>query len=366
MLEHNTNDSLLEMFLFETSQLIEQLEQSILTSDEENCYTEAAINEIFRIMHTIKGSAAMMKFHDISNLAHTIEDIFFFLREEKPKQYKCGTLSDLILESVDFIKVEIMKIKNNDKLDGNAADLIETLKRFLNDIKMNISNTQVLEKQENKTYKAVIFFEEGCEMENIRAYTIIHKLKDITDCYAFYPKDIIDSDKSIDVIRQEGFQIYLKTNHSIEDIRSFFAQTIYLKDLELLEVDESVCHNYFTSIDCISNNETLSNETSSLNDNSANSINTADENISDTSKTKIEKYTSSTKQSIISVSVDKLDKLMDLVGEMVIAEAMVLQNPDLKGLELNNFEKAARQLSKITSEIQDTIMDVRMLPGVSI
>lgn len=67
-------------------------------------------------------------------------------------------------------------------------------------------------------------------------------------------------------------------------------------------------------------------------------------------------------QSIISVSVAKLDKLMDLVGEMVIAEAMVLQNPDLEGLELSNFHKAASQLSKLTSEIQDIVMSVRMVP----
>lgn len=46
----------------------------------------------------------------------------------------------------------------------------------------------------------------------------------------------------------------------------------------------------------------------------------------------------------------------------MIAEAMVTQNPDLKGLELNNFEKAARQLRKITSELQDTVMSVRMVP----
>jgi two-component system chemotaxis sensor kinase CheA len=69
-----------------------------------------------------------------------------------------------------------------------------------------------------------------------------------------------------------------------------------------------------------------------------------------------------TTQSIISVSVAKLDKLMDLVGEMVIAEAMVIQNPDLQGLILNNFQKASRQLSKITSEIQDVVMSIRMVP----
>jgi two-component system chemotaxis sensor kinase CheA len=65
---------------------------------------------------------------------------------------------------------------------------------------------------------------------------------------------------------------------------------------------------------------------------------------------------------IINVNVSKLDKLMDLVGEMVISEAMVTQNPDLKGLELDNFKKAARQLHKITSEIQDIVMSIRMVP----
>lgn len=61
------------------------------------------------------------------------------------------------------------------------------------------------------------------------------------------------------------------------------------------------------------------------------------------------------------MDVTKLDKLMDLVGEMVIAEAMVIQNPDLDGLELDNFQKAAQRLDKITKEIQDMVMSIRMV-----
>lgn len=55
---------------------------------------------------------------------------------------------------------------------------------------------------------------------------------------------------------------------------------------------------------------------------------------------------------------------MDLIGEIVIAEAVVLQNPDLKvpGLELPNFQKAGAQLSKITTELQEIIMSLRMMP----
>jgi two-component system chemotaxis sensor kinase CheA len=66
-------------------------------------------------------------------------------------------------------------------------------------------------------------------------------------------------------------------------------------------------------------------------------------------------------QSIISVNIHKLDKLMDLVGELVISEAMVLQNPDLNELVLDNFQKSARQLQKITGELQDTVMSIRMV-----
>ena len=369
MPKHNTNDAMMEMFIFETSQQVELLEQSILTSDEENCYTETAINEIFRIMHTIKGSSSMMMFHGIADLAHTIEDLFFYLREEKPKQIDCGSLTDLTLDSVDFIKVEVMKIKNNDEVDGDSSKLIETLKQFLANLKMSNTDNVVVEQQETNceynnffvndnqighycnTYKAVVFFEEGCEMENVRAYTVIHKLKDITDCYAFYPGDILDSDKSIDVIRNKGFQIYLKTNLSFEEVQDFFEQTIYLKNLDLVQLEEDI----FTK-------KLMSKEPYIHPNNCSNAFNLNEESVVDRKTIGKEKQLKSSRQSIISVSVEKLDKLMDLVGEMVIAEAMVTQNPDLHGLELNNFQKAAIQLNKITTEIQDVVMAVRMVP----
>ena len=64
----------------------------------------------------------------------------------------------------------------------------------------------------------------------------------------------------------------------------------------------------------------------------------------------------------VRVSVDKLDMLNNLVGELVIAEAMVTHSSDLQGLRLDNFERAAHQLSLITSELQDIAMSLRMIP----
>ena len=67
-------------------------------------------------------------------------------------------------------------------------------------------------------------------------------------------------------------------------------------------------------------------------------------------------------QQVIRVDLEKLDKLLDLVGELVISEAMVANSPDLKGLQLDRFEKSVLQLEKITRDIQEVAMSMRMIP----
>jgi len=64
----------------------------------------------------------------------------------------------------------------------------------------------------------------------------------------------------------------------------------------------------------------------------------------------------------IRVDTAKLDKLFDLVGELITAEAMVVNSPDLKGLKLDHFERSYSALNKISREIQETTMAIRMIP----
>lgn len=339
--EKYTNEPLLDMFLFETSQLIEQLEQIILICEREQYFTLDAINEIFRIMHTIKGSSAMMMFHGISTLAHSIEDLFHFFREEKPQNINFPDLSDLILASIDFIKAETEKITQGLPADGNPRELDNKLVQFLNTLKEDnpaANNGTVPEVAEQTAaapslaysgqFRAIIQFDEGCEMENIRSYAIIRNLKDKVSEISWIPEDILDNDDSIQVIRRDGFIINFKSDFDYDTLYTFFMSIIFLKNLEFQQ---------------------LHNENESL----LPGVKTED-SAREVHKTPVQ-------QSIISVSVTKLDKLMDLVGEMVIAEAMVIQNPDLYGLQLDNFQKASQHLNKITSEIQDMVMSVRMV-----
>ncbi|NOG43808.1 MAG: chemotaxis protein CheA [Calditrichaeota bacterium] len=83
-------------------------------------------------------------------------------------------------------------------------------------------------------------------------------------------------------------------------------------------------------------------------------------------KVKQEKTTDKTHASsvseVIRVDVNKLNTLMDLVGEIVISESMVSHNPDLKGMELESFEKSISYLQKNVRELQELSTSMRMIP----
>ncbi len=374
MSDRFSNEPMLEVFIFETAQNIEQLEKAILSCEKSSNLTPGAINEIFRIMHTIKGSSAMMLFNNIASLAHAVEDLFYFIREEKPENIDCSALYDLILEGADFIRVELEKVKNADDLDGDASNLIENIKGLLSVLKAGASPGSASAAREEapevqryylsqgrragissrKGYKAVIRFEDGCEMENIRAYSIVHNLKKLTEEFFHVPEDIIENDDSIQVIREEGFRLFLKSEQSFQELHDFFMQTVFLKELELAELEDGQIFEQLAAP-----KRTVVEE-SPIKVPRVQIQEQPGKEEAERDRGQAESHTAH--PSIISVQVAKLDKLMDLMGEIVIAEAMVTQNPDLQDLKLDNFQKASRQLRKIIGEMQDMVMSIRMVP----
>lgn len=381
MFEDFSNEPLMEIFLHETSQLIEKLEQSILEGEKDSSMSTELINEIFRIMHTVKGSAAMMMFHNIATLAHTMEDLFSFLRSYDQLKVNYLTLGDLVLEGIDYIKLELEKIKNGDQADGEIDKLVIDINIFLNNIKevneiphiQNSSEMKITQEdlfssiyikpeEGYNIYRVKIYFEDGCEMENIRAFGVIHNLKDISSELYYSPENILENLDSIDVIRNEGFQIILKTDETLEEMDQFFQQIIYLKSLEITQVLEEEQTEVDTLLEDIYQKPLHIGEIIAAQAIGGETSQTPVQAGTDENRSKEITIKKSVSQSMISVTVGKLDKMMDLVGEMVIAEAMVVQNPDLYGLELGNFQKAAQQLHKITTEIQDIVMSMRMVP----
>ena len=320
---------MLDIYITEMHQLLEQIENHIISSEKEGEF-EKSVDEIFRAMHTIKGNSSMMLFNNISTIAHAVEDLFDYIRKQKPKDIDINLLTDKLLEVIDFIKNEVEKIENEEEADGDSTIFIQDIREYLENIKKDKgqkSNTHLLDtfRKENKVYKVKIHFEEGCEMENIRAYTIIHKMKDFSDIEGFIPGDIVENENSAKEIIKRGFEINFSTNKDETFIKEFFNNSAFLKEYHLEEI--------------------VSKETSIKK-----------------KELKINKIQGIKSQKSISVQVEKLDLLMDLIGELVIAEAMVTRNPELEGLVLDDFHKATSQLRRITNNLQDVVMSVRMVP----
>ena len=371
MTNENSNESMLDIYLFETFQMIEQLEKIILGIEKESLFSPDTINEIFRIMHTIKGSSAMMMFQNITDLAHAMEDLFYYLREEAPQIVDYTTMIDLSLEGIDFVRIEAEKIKSGLSTNGNAANLISQFHGLLQVLREE-DNCLVFEETDKETrqidkelrqsieipkeieqessldsYTALIYFDDGCQMEHIRAFSVLYKMREFSSvCYSIPEEKQLTEEDSADFIRQQGFWVYFKTSLDYESISNFFYSTIFLRSLKLEAGDAEI----LSKDEGIPKQQTVK-DTSSM------------EDIKGKSSDNTQVSAASVKsQSMISVNLEKLDALMDLVGEMVIAKAMVIQNPDLDGLEIENFHKAASQLNKITDEIQDMVMSIRMIP----
>jgi len=336
MTNHSTNDAILEMFLFESFTLIEQLEQIILDCEKTNFYSKETVNEIFRITHTIKGSSAMMQFNNIATLTHAVEDLFTYIRQSKLKLSDYKPLSELLLDSVDFIRVELQKIKNGDEADGDASSLVENVTTYLSGLKQTDESPL---SDERHYYKATLFFEDGCEMENVRGFLIVQNLKDFSDEIDHVPENLTEDETAIETIRNQGLQLFITSSKSQEEIYQLLERSSHIHRLEFEELLKD-------QTDDESNAPTIQSESPMMSD--------IREEKSINSSSKQSKY--------ISVDIEKLDGLMNLVGELVVAEAMVTQNPELLGIELEQFQKAARHLRKITNEMQDMVMSIRMVP----
>lgn len=366
-------EPMLEMYVFEANQLLEQLEDILLHSEKTSRLTKENINEIFRIMHTLKGSSAMMMFSNIASLSHSVEDLFYYIRENNPQRVDCTEICDLVFSSMDFIKRQICLIEEAKPAEEDEQSLADRIRQYL--LKIKGTDDAGLQKDDTKPsaengvqssqkfyisqYKAMrepgrkfaakLLFDDDCQMENIRAFTVVHNLKELCSELYHVPEDLFNNEASQEYIVKNGFILYMVTDLPYEEIRRNLDEALFVKEVELHEVDS------FDQgiVDRASQREAEQNGTvaGSRTDEGVR-LESADS----------EETAKSLKQNLISVSIHKLDKLMDIVGEIVIAESMVTHNPDLAGLQLENFSKAARQLGKLTDELQDIVMSIRMLP----
>ncbi len=392
--EFNTGD-MLSVYLFENQQLIENLQNIVMDQKDADGFDEDSINEIFRTMHTIKGSSGIMMFDEITKVAHRLEDIFFYLRESHPDGVPHQDLVAHVLDVADFISGEMDKLSDGGEADGDGSAILSELDTFLSEIKGEKPGTKKKEEPReteegpkqfyiapetgngSSYFKIYLTYNPDIEMASMHAYKTVFALKKIAEEVLYSPEDILTNPESSDLIVKEGFKIILRTTSGEEDIRQI-VQPGY--DLVKVEVYECTAKEFQMGFDA-EGSEIMIDLESSVEDIERRSEQRA-QGAKEEKKIAPGDFVVATKEpgkgknlakdrpkktdkaAFISVDISKMDQLMDLIGELVISQSVVLQNPDLKvpGLNLDNFNKAAGQMKKISTDLQNVIMSMRMVP----
>ena len=245
-------EAMLDMYFYETNTLLEQLDEILLRTEQANCFDSEDIKEIFRIMHTIKGSSAMMGFENLSVLAHKAEDMFFVIRENPDVITDVSFVYDLVFQVSDSYKAQIENIQNNDDGEYESMDFTDLINQLLNARDQLLGETSgEAAAQEgsaapaqgapagdpNKTTVRV-YFEDGCQMENLRAFLLINTIRDECSFLEFSPDDVESNPESAKDIIERGFLITFTPIDSVDYVLKCIESALNVQSYEIVSAAE--------------------------------------------------------------------------------------------------------------------------------
>lgn len=346
------DSSILDAYLYEENNLLDQLDEMLVADEKNGDFSTDDVNEIFRIMHTIKGSSAMMEFNSISTIAHRIEDVFFYIRDKgietlDPEHKK--ELFNLMFRSEDYLRSEIEKVEQGVPLSTDIDAFSNEINSFLKKIS-GAAAPSFLPDDKDAACFFHVFLEEGVGMENLRAYMIVNAVKECDVNFRFYPSDMETDQDTSQTIAENGFFLAFNSREDASKAEGILKTQNHIRSYELVDATKAAPAPTV---------ETKKVSPSKSPASTASSPDTA------AKKAAPQLTHTPVKQNLISVNLMKLDSLMDIVGEIVITESMVTSSPELNLLprdNRDNFMKSARQLRKLTNDLQDIAMSLRMVP----
>ena len=377
----SSGNEILDMYIYETHTLLEQLESSVLEAEKANDFSQDNVNEIFRIMHTIKGSSAMMEFDSLATIAHRIEDLFFIIRENTMavvSEANRSTLFDLVFQSIDYFRGEVDKIESDQPLSKDIDNFLSDINSLIAKIKSGdnspapapapvaapapapvatpapvpVAAVVPAAGSRNFPYELRVFFDDGCGMENLRSFMLVTSVRDYcSDAdFSFVPADVETNPATSETVIENGFSLMFRR---AEDRASAIPivnasgsiKSYQTNDLQFIEAAPAQVQDEQSAAPV-----------------AAAAVESAPVQQAAAAAAPGAQHPKETKESLISVNLSKLEQLTAVVGEIVITESMVTSSPDLKGLALDTFQKSARQLRKLTDELQDVAMSLRMVP----
>lgn len=356
----------MNMFLEESMDNLQVLNEALLDLEQEPNDIDK-LNEIFRVAHTIKGMAATMGFNDIAELTHKMEDVLSNFREGKLEVTQ--DVVTILFDCLDTLERMVTNIEEENDEVVDINDIISSLQKISVsepeknikileskdeiDIQLNEYDLSIIKQAIQNSFNVInieITLSENTLLKSARAFLIVQELES--------HGEIIKSIPTTEDIENEQFDTKLIftiiTSSKVDEIHNI------VKNIsEVEQVNTSTI-----TIDDIAMNEEETkeeNEDNKENDIKENDIKVNESIKSTTSEKKIDKK-KETKKSHQSVRVDlaRIDKLMNMVSELVIYRTRLEQIViDDKSQEL---VETLEQVERTTSDLQDLVMKIRMLP----
>ncbi len=374
----------LEIFIDETSEHLQSLSDCIMTLEKEPDNKDT-INEVFRAAHSLKGMAGTMGFKRMQHLTHDMEDVFQEVRSDKIAVnskmidilFKCLDALDRYLETIketsdegiednqaiikelnDFIAQSEGQEAPPAAPEETAADSSEGAeKKFL---KLELTNSEKesirnAKDEENHIYGFTVYIHAECLLKAARAFLVFQAVEDFGEIVVYRPDphDIedekFDLDFSFFMVAKESLEKILPAVKAVSEITTVYAEEIQPDVYAQKEEKEEQPH-----VELPVQAETAAPQADMQPKSQPAAVKKAVKN----------PVTSRT----VRVDIEKLDALMNQVSELIIAKNGIVSISASEGgsFESQSFHEQIEYLERITTNLHESVMQVRMVPIESV
>ncbi len=364
----DTNSRYRDLFFEETDEYLQTLDDSVLAL-EQNPNDDGILDEIFRAAHTLKGMAATMGYETMTELTHSMENVFELFRSGD-LQIDASSIT-LIFKCLDKLTEIVEDLRAERDVEYDISDLLEELDKLaegnseasgdskadpgeeyddpinphttlehLTDIDLNI--IEEAEEGEYVGYYMGVRVSEDCQLKGARAFLVINNLEKQGEIISTLP----DAEKLENGDYDSIFELIILSKISAEELKAVIEGTP--------EIDEVVVREIREVLKEIREKEEAEEEKEELK--SKDSKEASKKKTSGNSKaTAASRFNES-----IRVDLGRLDSIMNLVSELVIyrtrLEDISSQN------NVDEIDEPLEHVGKITSELQDLVLKIRMQP----
>jgi two-component system chemotaxis sensor kinase CheA len=398
----------LGIFLDETNEHLQNLSDQlmILENEPEN---EDTINEIFRAAHSLKGMAGTMGYKRMQNLTHDMENVFSEVRNGKIKVD--GHMVDILFQALDALEEYRENIsENQDEGTNDNEPIIKELQAILNgeagggaapakekeaapeaaaeaeksteeaapaaseggkwhDILLHEPEQHVISeaiKNNSKVYGFTVYIQETCILKAARAFLVFKALEELGE--------VIISEPSVQDIEDEkfdfDFSLYFVTDSPIDKVKEAILSVSEIERVEgdVIDMDKAKIANEDDDEEPAPAPAEEHTESTPAASPAASAPvpapAAADNKGSDTKKTTANKPAVNR---TVRVDIEKLDVLMNLVSELIIAKnSLVSFATSESSSSHTGFNEQIEYLESVTTNLHESVMKVRMVPIESV